>query len=258
MDFDESKLNDDEALARQLQLEYDISAENSNGNVSGGGGGGGDVHGGFIEMGDMGCLNDVEIAMALQQQELVRSEEMDREGEVGELRMEDPIWGTLVIRDGERVDPVQVVCFAVCPCCAGEVCIKRGDRGSSNKITRLCCPLEFSPTKFVIWGKILGTVSMWLAILQIFMLLICLALSNGLAPAKINPMFGPYPTILNTLGAKNAALIVYRYEWWRLVSPMFLHTGFIHLLVRGYVMFVKFSAYHYFTHHVSSSHFATD
>jgi len=37
--------------------------------------------------------------------------------------------------------------------------------------------------------------------------------------------------VLNTLGAKNAALIVYRHEWWRLLTPMLLHAGFIHLAV---------------------------
>lgn len=33
------------------------------------------------------------------------------------------------------------------------------------------------------------------------------------------------------MGAKNAALIVYRYEYWRLLTPMLLHAGFIHLAV---------------------------
>lgn len=37
--------------------------------------------------------------------------------------------------------------------------------------------------------------------------------------------------MLNTLGAKNAALIVYRHEWWRLLTPMLLHAGLIHLAV---------------------------
>lgn len=228
--LEEHKTNDDEALARQLQLEYDI---NDAGRRNGGGAGS-DRADGDIEM------NDLELAMALQQAEIIQSETMDRDVEGGELRFEDPVWGVLAFQDGERIDPVQVCCFATCPCCAGEVCIKREDRGEQNALARLFCPWEFSPKKYIIFGKILGTVSMWLAILQVFMLLICLTLSRGLAPAKINPMFGPYPTILNTLGAKNAALIVYRHEWWRMVTPMFLHTGFIHLLVRTLLCLLSF------------------
>ena len=45
------------------------------------------------------------------------------------------------------------------------------------------------------------------------------------------PPAGPYPTVLNTLGAKNAALITYEGAWWRLLTPMVLHAGFIHLAV---------------------------
>lgn len=50
-------------------------------------------------------------------------------------------------------------------------------------------------------------------------------------------MIGPYPTILNTFGAKNAALIVYHGEYWRLLTPVFLHAGVIHLLVNILIQF---------------------
>jgi hypothetical protein len=36
-------------------------------------------------------------------------------------------------------------------------------------------------------------------------------------------------------GAKEAALILYRHEWWRLISPIFLHAGVLHILSNGII-----------------------
>jgi membrane associated rhomboid family serine protease len=41
-------------------------------------------------------------------------------------------------------------------------------------------------------------------------------------------MVGPYPDALDYWGAKNAAKIMQNAEWWRLVTPIFLH-GYVFL-----------------------------
>ena len=61
------------------------------------------------------------------------------------------------------------------------------------------------------------------------MLVACLGVGGGFAPRVVNPMLGPWPGALVLLGAKNTALIVYRGQVMRLLGPMLLHAGWVHL-----------------------------
>ncbi|CAM9536101.1 unnamed protein product [Ectocarpus sp. 12 AP-2014] len=70
------------------------------------------------------------------------------------------------------------------------------------------------------------------------MFLICLILLfwefglNGWAAESLeeNPSYGPSVETLIEAGAKRTDLIVDNGDWWRLISPMFLHAGVVHFL----------------------------
>lgn len=51
-----------------------------------------------------------------------------------------------------------------------------------------------------------------------------------IAPLNQNPLIGPTPDSLVASGAKVTCLINQGGAWWRLVSPMWLHAGVVHLV----------------------------
>ena len=55
-------------------------------------------------------------------------------------------------------------------------------------------------------------------------------------PIKINPMIGPSAQTLITMGSKQTSLIVNQGEWYRLSSPMVLHTGLINYFLNMTVL----------------------
>jgi membrane associated rhomboid family serine protease len=93
----------------------------------------------------------------------------------------------------------------------------------------LPCSYTLVEGKWEMIKKVSKTASFVLVVVQIIMLLICIAAGHGLAPSEINPMVGPWPDALNWGGAKNGALIVYKGQVHRLFLPMLLHAGWIHL-----------------------------
>jgi membrane associated rhomboid family serine protease len=74
-----------------------------------------------------------------------------------------------------------------------------------------------------------GYCSIFFSVVQTVILLVMMW-QCGVAPMRINPMFGPYPDALSEWGGKNSVLILEDGHWWRLMTPILLHAGIIHLL----------------------------
>ncbi|KAL3937963.1 MAG: hypothetical protein SGBAC_007024 [Bacillariaceae sp.] len=69
--------------------------------------------------------------------------------------------------------------------------------------------------------------------LQLTLLLSQLVLC-GVASVDVNPMIGPFPDAFSEWGGKNSYLLVERNQYFRLLTPVFLHVGILHLLVNAF------------------------
>ncbi len=78
----------------------------------------------------------------------------------------------------------------------------------------------------VAWGCI-GLSALQFAILTTQVLL-C-----GIASLSVNPLIGPYPDAFSEWGGKNVYLLVEGKEYFRFITPVFLHVGYLHLLVNA-------------------------
>lgn len=75
--------------------------------------------------------------------------------------------------------------------------------------------------------KVIATLLlMGICCLMLFVILVLAGFT--FAPVSVNPMLGPSSDVLLEAGA-SSTLHILRGDWYRLIMPMFLHAGFIHL-----------------------------
>jgi len=138
----------------------------------------------------------------------------------------DPIWGQVELKrlkDKEKPSlkrRIAVAGWGCCPCLGVSCGCFKGEVWSG------LTPADIKKG----WRRMLCSWSMILAFVQILLLLAPLAFDYGYASIKDNFMVGPYTYDMDRMGAKNAAKILVRNEWWRLLTPMVLHAGWVHLL----------------------------
>ena len=100
-----------------------------------------------------------------------------------------------------------------------------------------CCPCCFgglsrSLQEFVQSGAV-WSLTFWITCLDIAVFLVEIGL-GGVAAVDENPMLGPSACLLIRMQAKWSPAIVHRFQLWRLVVPMFLHSGFVHIFINLY------------------------
>lgn len=69
--------------------------------------------------------------------------------------------------------------------------------------------------------------------IQLLILMLQLAMC-GFATLDVNPIIGPFPDAFSEWGGKNPYLTLHNNQWWRLITPAFLHVGVAHLIVNVY------------------------
>lgn len=80
------------------------------------------------------------------------------------------------------------------------------------------------------WWSVVLTFTLWISVAQVVVFIVSL-IRGGIAPLSTNVNIGPPTATLVDMGAKVAFLMRYQGEGWRFVSAMFVHAGFLHILL---------------------------
>lgn len=121
--------------------------------------------------------------------------------------------------DYEQGKGGQLCCLMCCPCAVG---------GCSEENQKQ-------------YRGALRSVTVWLAIVQIIYFIVSLGVGS-VAPLSINPLVGPCPRAFFMLGGMNGWLCFVDLQLWRLVLPLLLHGGILHLLLNLWAE-VRFGLY---------------
>lgn len=176
-------------------------------------------------------LSDVEVAMALQMEELEEARKERQSARSNTSRrsvttyvLSDPVWGDLKFRE-HPPGCCDRILFGCCPCvsvgCNAPLhvlfCRKASEVAATVQPKRAC-------------KKFWLSFSVLISIAQVLIFIFVVVDGGGIISLEDNPMIGPHAHVLDRAGAKNAAKIRYSHEWWRLLTPLLLHGGIIHLL----------------------------
>jgi membrane associated rhomboid family serine protease len=95
----------------------------------------------------------------------------------------------------------------------------------------MCCPCAVGGCSEGNKQQYLGCARSFTVVLvffQIVLFIVALGV-GGFADPSINPLLGPCPRAFVVLGGMNAALVVTDLQLWRLVVPLLLHAGVLHI-----------------------------
>ena len=88
----------------------------------------------------------------------------------------------------------------------------------------------YSEDESVVMKQKIAILCIAVSALQLALLLIQLILC-GVASVDVNPMIGPFPDAFSEWGGKNAYLMIEGKQYFRIITPVLLHVGVLHLLV---------------------------
>lgn len=136
-------------------------------------------------------------------------------------RLCDPVWGEVEFI-GASPSGSDRLFYNCCPC------FVVGCGGKMRCSTRNQLPIDPSSAKRA-WKRFLLSFATVISFSQVVALIIVLVLGQGFAPVSKNMMWGPHAYYLDAAGAKNVARMLILGEWWRLLTPLLLHSGVLHL-----------------------------